>query len=90
VGRVGEYEGRVANKEEREGEDRDFLRASVPCRRGALVGQGVRGTYPVASETCPGCQDPPTSGLRPFLFRDPNIFFIVAPMDVLELPPASG
>jgi len=30
-----------------EGVDMDFLRSSVPGSRGALVGQGVSGTYPV-------------------------------------------
>lgn len=71
-------------RELRAGEERDFLSPVVPGRRGALVGQGVRGTYPLLllyPEASPPGQD---SGDRPFMVRAPNMFLIVAPMECLD------
>jgi hypothetical protein len=67
----------------REGVEKDFLSTSVPGNLGALVGHGVNGTcLLLASEVSHGCHVTPMSGDLPFLVRAPNMFFIVAPMEL--------
>jgi len=75
---------KAPSKDEREGDDMDFLRASQPGNRGGREGQGVRGTYPLVAEASSPGQEWPTSGDRLFLLNAPNMFFIVAPMEFLE------
>jgi len=66
-----------------EGVEKDFLNTSVPGNLGALVGQGVNGTCLSVSEAeSHGCHVTPRSGDLPFLVKAPNIFFIVAPMEL--------
>lgn len=74
----------------REGVEKDFLSTSVPGIFGALVGHGVNGTcLLIASEASHGCHVTPRSGDRPFLVKAPNIFFIVAPIELLSVATTS-
>lgn len=74
-----------------EGVEKDFLNTSVPGNLGALVGQGVNGTCLSVSEAVShDCHVPLKSGDRPFLVKAPNIFFIVAPMELRSELVGSG
>jgi len=75
----------------REGVEKDFLSTSVPGNLGALVGHGVNGTCLLfASEASHGCHVTPRSGDLPFLVKAPNMFFIVAPIELRSALAGSG
>jgi len=75
---------KAPSKEEREGDDMDFLRASQPGSLGGRAGHGVRGTYPLVAEASSPGQELPASVELLFLLNAPNMFFIVAPIEFLE------
>jgi len=81
----GDSVGRILRNPCREGVDMDFFITSMPGSGTALVGHGVSGTYlPVVSSEAPSpCQDTSSSGER-FLVSAPNIFFMVAPIELRD------